>query len=487
MEISQGAQDSVTIELSSQISPGNTSIGAAPTNTDSGDLRGPDFSMPRSIGKPSIGTALTNSDDAEPQGEDHSWVSDVRSTIQNYKHGTAPELFITKVPNYLRVPPEQFTPKEWRFGLHNRELRTSGAEGVKIAVAGYFFADDESDAWDNLCNFVVDDPAGLVRLYGLQDGFTEFSERQVKYLLALDALFIVLRSTNFGGKLQLDLGWYQNCLMTDMVLLENQVPMDLLRKVVDIMLPADFLDMVLHGTIEWVCPLSLNTSQNPYGAHYPDLVNCSHFLDCLYKTICGPDPPKAQGDYVPIESARNLTLAGIQIKGVPGTLNMVSFQGGCLSLPILHIYDEFETIFRNLAIYEYFSLERGSHCTVGGYIQLMADLIGSPDDVRLLIKDGVFINRLGPEMAVVDMWRSLNTGIWYGDVSKSTIEVAENLNKHCKSMKNVIITEFSHLFCSRPWYVLSAIAVTLVTLATLIQTYALVIGSNKMLPHFPPG
>jgi hypothetical protein len=183
--------------------------------------------------------------------------------------------------------------------------------------------------------------------------------------------------------------------------------------------------------------------------------------------ICGRDPPKTKGPYVPIESAVNLTLAGIKIKAVSGTLNMVSFQGRCLSLPIIEIGDRFETLL--------------------GYIQLMADLIGSVDDVRLLINHGVFINYLGPEMAVLDMWRSLNKGLWDGDVSKSTIEVAESLNKHCKSRKNVIITEFSHLFCSRPLYVVSAIAVTLVTLATLIQTYTSVIGSNKMRPHFPPG
>jgi hypothetical protein len=116
----------------------------------------------------------------------------------------------------------------------------------------------------------------------------------------------------------------------------------------------------------------------------------------------------------------------------------------------------------------------------------MGDLIKSLDDVRLLITHGVFIYN-GPEMALLDMWRSLNKECWVGNVSKSTIEVAKNLNKHCKSRKNVIITEFSHLFCSRPWYVVSAIAVTLVTLATLIQTYTAVIGSNKMRPHFPPG
>ncbi len=418
-------------------------------------------------------------DDAEAQGEDPLWATEVRLTIQNYKNGTAPKVLIRKVPNYLRVPPEQFTPTEFRFGLHNRELDTSGAEGLKIAVAGYFFADEESDAWDNFCNAVVDDPGRLVRLYGLQDGFTKFSERQVKYLLALDALFLVKIGTDFGGRLQLDLRWYENRFTTDSMLLENQVPMDLLMKVSEITLTED-----LSISMPWF--LSLKTSQNPDGAYCPQGVNCSHILDYFYKRICGPDPPKAEGGYVSIESAVNLKLAGIKIKAVPGTLNMVSFQGGCLSLPIIRINDDFETVLRNLAIYEYFSLGRESHCTVGGYIQLMGDIIGSVDDVRLLIKHGVFENHLGPEMAVLDMWRSLNKGIWFGDVSKSTIEVAENLNEHCKARKNVIITEFSQLFCSRPWYVVSAIAVTLVTLATLIQTYTSVIGSNKMRPHFPP-
>ncbi len=222
---------------------------------------------------------------------------------------------------------------------------------MKIAVAGDVFAGSESDAWDNFCNVVVDDYARLVRLYGLQDGFTEFSERQIKYLLALDALFLVRRTHPFSGRLCLDRDWYGASLATDMVLLENQIPMDLLRKVAEIILPADDkLDMVLKNNVEWLCPISLNTRQNPISAHYPDLVNCSHLLDCLYNMVCGPDPPTAEGPYVPIESAVNLKLAGIKIIAVPGTLNMVSFQRGCLSLPIITIYDNLETLFCNYSL-----------------------------------------------------------------------------------------------------------------------------------------
>jgi len=51
-------------------------------------------------------------DNAEAQGQDPSWASEVRSTIQSYKNGAAPEVLIRKVPNYLRLPPEQFTSKD---------------------------------------------------------------------------------------------------------------------------------------------------------------------------------------------------------------------------------------------------------------------------------------------------------------------------------------------------------------------------------------
>jgi hypothetical protein len=108
-----------------------------------------------------------------------------------------------------------------------------------------------------------------------------------------------------------------------------------------------------------------------------------------------------------------LTYAGIKIKGVPGTLNIVSFQGGCLSLPIIKIGDRFETVFGNLAIYENFSLEGESHCTLTGYLLLMGDLIGSLDDVKLLMKHCVFISYVGPETEVLNTWRSLSKGLWH--------------------------------------------------------------------------
>jgi hypothetical protein len=49
-------------------------------------------------------------------------------------------------------------------------------------------------------------------------------------------------------------------------------------------------------------------------------------------------------------------------------------------------------------------------------------------------------------------------------------------------LRHRLWSEFQTLFFSRPCYTISAFTVTLMTLATMIQTYAAVIGSNRMKP-----
>jgi hypothetical protein len=40
------------------------------------------------------------------------------------------------MPEHFRHPSDDFTPQEWRFGLHNREeFNTSGSEAIKLLVA----------------------------------------------------------------------------------------------------------------------------------------------------------------------------------------------------------------------------------------------------------------------------------------------------------------------------------------------------------------
>jgi hypothetical protein len=105
--------------------------------------------------------------------------------------------------------------------------------------------------------------------------------------------------------------------------------------------------------------------------------------------------------------------------------------------------------------------------------------------VKLLIKRGVIVNFLGNEAKVCEAWNKLTRGLWFEGQSQFICQIAEGINQHCNP-KNRQKTKFYENFCSRPWYVISIFATTLVTLGTCIQTYVAFIGSDRMAPHFPP-
>jgi hypothetical protein len=189
-------------------------------------------------------------------------------------------------------------------------------------------------------------------------------------------------------------------------------------------------------------------------------------------------------DIVHIQCATNLKAAGIKIKAVAGPLDNLSFQHRCLFVPAITISEMTEALFRNLTVHEDMNLGN-SFCEFSAYIQLMKNLISGPEDVKLLIECGVIVNFLGNEADVCEAWNQLTRGLWFEVQSQSIHQIAEGINRHCNS-SNRQRTEFYERFCSRPWYVISIIAATLITLGTCIQTYVAVIGSDRMGPHFTP-
>jgi hypothetical protein len=78
------------------------------------------------------------------------------------------EVLILKVPRHMReYYPDQFTPIEWRLGLHNREA-TSAAEDLKTSIQEAFGLATEA-TWNDFCDDVVDHNyyVSLLRSYGL--------------------------------------------------------------------------------------------------------------------------------------------------------------------------------------------------------------------------------------------------------------------------------------------------------------------------------
>jgi hypothetical protein len=410
---------------------------------------------------------------------------------------------------------EQYIPKLWQFGLHNRDvLHPSESEDLKIALA----AACELGPWDEFCASVVDDPVGVLRAYGLDHSEPKFSMRQMQFLLTLDALTIFLvfvkytyddifdERTQIGARLTalLEPRLEYLRLYRDPFLFENQFPIALLRKVIStcceklvrpnltLMAPKLMLDNILKANLYCMCEYIFVPTEDHRAKiqkAYPqgELEKCPHIVACVCSILCGQNLKRRSGaTKITIQSATALKKAGIQIKGIKGMLDEVGFRKRCLFLPIVKLHDHTESRLRNLAMYEYMEGCNSAKCAFGEYVELMTSLIKEIGDVKHLIDCGVIRNGLFTDKNAFEMWNSLQSHILLPQSSKQHENMVSEINKQCKSSLYVMRTLFYQLFCSRPWYVIGVITATIVTIGTCIQAYTSVIGSDKMQPHFPP-
>jgi len=191
----------------------------------------------------------------------------------------------------------------------------------------------------------------------------------------------------------------------------------------------------------------------------------------------------------PLGSATDLKKAGLRIKPVSGMIKAVAFKNGCLSLPILHLHDNTESYFRNLAMYEKFDHYGENRRVFSDYLRLMVELIKTQEDVAYLIDEcKVIRNFLVTHQNAFKMWERLQSDIvLYQYSEKYKTKIVSPVNSQCESIPRRMRTEFYNRFCSTPWLPMSVITAFVLLLATLIQTYVSVIGSDKMQPHFPRG
>jgi hypothetical protein len=187
-----------------------------------------------------------------------------------------------------------------------------------------------------------------------------------------------------------------------------------------------------------------------------------------------------------IQSATDLKKAGLRIKGIPGMVQQVAFKDGCLFLPILLQSERKESYICNMAAYDFWNTS--PPFPFMDYLLLMSHLIKTPEDVSYLVDCDVLRTGLGTQQSIFQMWERLQIGVSFPRYSYEYREnIVKPINRHCASPLNVMRTDFYNRFCSKPWLVISVISAIILLVATLIQTYVLVIGSDRMQPHFPRG
>ncbi|GLJ36218.1 hypothetical protein SUGI_0727080 [Cryptomeria japonica] len=313
------------------------------------------------------------------------------------------------------------------------------------------------------------------------------------WMLTLDACFIleILRALN-GSTNSYHGFFHRNTIeytaypiISDMLMLENQIPFFVLLKILELELQTDEenacreLCVLLNGAriTRLFYPFNETASWLPQGIPHGQKVK--HLLDLfrmlviyssfpdrktVWKFNCSMSPHKQE--YI-IPSASELRRAGIKFRKVDGKFEEIGIKNNIFHLPRIRISRSIETVLRNLMALEICEAE--DTCVISRYVLLMCELIDSEKDVSVLKKAGIIKSYMGSDREVALLFNGLSKGITrsYGD---PFAKVREDAHKHYHSKIKVIVAEFANSHCSSPWRTMSLIGACLILLLAAVQT-----------------
>ncbi|KAH7300970.1 hypothetical protein KP509_23G006100 [Ceratopteris richardii] len=318
------------------------------------------------------------------------------------------------------------------------------------------------------------------------------TEDELVKVFAEDAAFVV-EILRCNGGLQRSFNRYycsrfprplRKSVLQDFFLLENQIPLFLLLKVIaldsacasdkDAEKELGFLIHKVACELLPFCSLSRESVRDVIG----NLSKRRHLLDCLYRLVThGGAPPLSSSNEAvtlvekPTHFPRAVELysSGITFRGVdPGNMVSVKYdpQKAILYVPKIRVGDDTERLFRNLLAYESHLIDE---VHVLSYFRFMNSLVDGPDDVALLVEKGVLAQDIGSNEEVAAMWNMLciNT---MRVCSEEYEEIAQMLMRHCGYRFNALKAEFKRTYLSRPWLLISVMSAASLLIMTLIIT-----------------
>ncbi|WRX09205.1 Protein of unknown function DUF247, partial [Theobroma cacao] len=118
----------------------------------------------------------------------------------------------------------------------------------------------------------------------------------------------------------------------------------------------------------------------------------------------------------------------------------VEFKKGVLKLLTIDVEYETEIRFRNLMAFEqYYYPKKAYFCS---YIKLLDSLVDTNEDVDLLVKEGIIVNRLGSSEAVAKMINKLAVGVVHSTLLYG--EIGMDLDQHYKNSWNRRMATLKH-------------------------------------------
>ncbi|XAR67841.1 hypothetical protein NMG60_11002766 [Bertholletia excelsa] len=179
-------------------------------------------------------------------------------------------------------------------------------------------------------------------------------------------------------------------------------------------------------------------------------------------------PPLSEEIEIP--SVSELSEIGVQFLPTNSSIKTISFdvKRAALHLPTISLEANTEAILKNLVAYE--TSKESGQLVLTRYTELMAGLIDTEDDVKLLRERGVILNYLKSDKEVADLWNGMSRSF---RATKVTFvdKMIEDVNKYYGGKWKVKVRKFIKLYLYSSWKFLTLMAAVLLLLLMFLQTF----------------
>ena len=294
-------------------------------------------------------------------------------------------------------------------------------------------------------------------------------------MLVFDGCFIVQLLLQLEGdfepsELIYSNKWMLPCIAHDLLLLENQIPFFVLKRL-------------------W--ELAGQSTYHPYDSVFDFFRNllpgerhdcrppCHllHFMHSSFQpTELGlkpdrkpPPPPKT------IPTAIELQEAGIKFqRRLASSFLEVTYKRGLMEMPRVTVSNYTNSLFRNFIALEHCVPKCGSHFT--SYCIFMDSLINTRKDVQLLSQSGIIEHVLGSDKELAILFNNLCRGVTLDFNDSHFAGIFEGVNKHTQQSWPKYRAKLVRDYFSNPWAILSLIAAIAILILTFLQTYFSIFG-----------
>ncbi|KAL2921548.1 hypothetical protein RDABS01_013039 [Bienertia sinuspersici] len=402
--------------------------------------------------------------------------------MQQQQQSTSSNTSIYRVPSKLnKIEPRAYEPHFISIGPYHRgSSHLQNSERLKWdslkRVVGLGGARARDKRHNLLC--ILDDIEPKAR--GCYSEDVELSRDAFVEMMLLDGCFIVelfrdLQKNNFVSSSLLSKRWMLPVVRRDLITLENQLPMIVLKKIFEqTMIRSDSnsknasLEELALNFFDPLMPREGSLLQQSIDSVTSSSQNFHHLLDVFHSSISQGLVSRGKEPHM-YRSVAELKEAGIKVRVLGNSQPLeVRFSRGMLRIPSLQIDNHTGSFFRNIVAYEQCHHECMPHMTA--YLFFLDKLINSAQDVGLLHYEGVMQHTLGSNKEVAKLINKLCIEVEHDGQDSYLYDVVQDINAYSNNWLIKAKTRLKHDYFSNLWAGISTIAALLLLYLTLLQT-----------------